>query len=742
MSETESKEERSSPAPLKSKPRSRPKRRRRRPPTKRPPSQVLDTIDQAEREKKDLTDVEPPEEHIETKIKWSVPDSPSPEELRHRQPRRSVVRKNPPGMSAGAKGGLGAVFNASQQKDDKGVRDVQREINSKKDELDSAVKHLKVEKIHTLRNQIKDILQDNTDALENTEEGKKYYNEVKDYLDGVSEHLYIKGHDILNEYITQKKTVFDRVAKTKDAKQAFDIIDREDLSISPSVMDEGYLAEKREFRKTVRGNMKEDKLPPIVMNLIDLIVDIWEVEQVISHFDEIAKKSEKKRESKKMLKHLNETHKNMKKFVESAAVRANNDVIYTDQKKLDTVVQLFNDLEEMLGKKDQIERDRIWYLEHLPMAFKSLNELEIQVTKALNLDFIKGIELDPELEKTLQRKVPSELKSFKSDVERLKKNNRAKYAKLGSERGQFAAEYGLKELYNRIYEIVTKYVLTNYSESEKKYLFSLTDAKYEWESKRKEALKDLRERDELLLQRIKEAADSMREEFDEHVVNLRTANDLADRDEIDFEDIVNSNFAELNEHRGTRIWFQEIERGLLGTFFKDPNDEEIKWDSSFSRKVNKSKDWQKAVNTFITLESKVLKKHGVPEISNVSYGYCPTGDDPLIRYHQERMQLSPLPLDNFTAKKQSGHKVNFVAQLSGISRKTFERTIKRRKCGHEDDEEDTDDNMVDICIQEEWPGVSVVINALREDYAVWVNGKCSLSNVNYKGIVPGGWGLL
>ena len=165
----------------------------------------------------------------------------------------------------------------------------------------------------------------------------------------------------------------------------------------------------------------------------------------------------------------------------------------------------------------------------------------------------------------VQKQVNSVVALIRKDLDVIKKKLDTKVSKLGLERASFAAEYGLTELYDRVCKKLNDTLgrtIPLYDEAaEDRALFKeITQRRDRWVGRRNEALRELQMKDQLLLSRIKEAADSMRPTFETHV---RTSKHQ-DFNKLDFDLLLD----EVALCAGVNISFNEIPGNLLGTVFK------------------------------------------------------------------------------------------------------------------------------------------------------------------------------
>lgn len=627
------------------------------------------------------------------------------------------------------------------------------------------------------------------------------------------------------EYVSTKKAVYAEVLKLIGKSQidaALQKIRTDDVVIAPTLISPGHATEKSQFERSLRTSsavLKPITIPrphapvqassspssssPVSLAtfitqpspqklaaanvlattmaqqqqlansgpsaLVDfaytLLLDLWEVGKVTSHYEAIQDKK-----YVKTLKTLAEVEKNMNKTLESLLVAANTMNIDRENDSIKRINSISERLDEILSSKEMTDRDRVWSTDHLDRAFDLIEQVAIALHKCISLQATQGIKhVEEETIKQVQKLVTSEVATIRRDLDTIKKKLDTKFSKLGLERGSFAAEYGMTELFDRIHRKLMQTLGRNmplYEEAqEDRTLFKeLMQRRDRWVGRRTEALLELQQKDQLLLSRIKEAADAMRPSFEKQVKKSKPR----DYNRLDFDALLD----DVAVCSGMEIYFKEIPGNLLGTVFKDPTGGMSRWDNetaAFSKDIRPTQDWARAVKTFLNLERKILKSHGVPEIWGVYNGFYATGEDDLVRYHYDRLLMSPLPIPaellTGAAPSSTGASglpsssgeasaediegggetaglsaaalkdtsvVSALAQLTGETKiRTFKNTLPLKFTSAA---ADGAPKMVSVQVDEHWPCACATITALCTRYAVWVGGRCSLINVSYKGL--------
>lgn len=588
------------------------------------------------------------------------------------------------------------------------------------------------------------------------------------------------GKDLMT-FCKIKDDVYTKVNKIKQFDQALaalDSLNTVDYRICQELLPDSFVSERAEFEKNTRsaelGNVKgkSDADNQMIKRVVKTVVEIWEVSRILKNFDAIVANGPDKKNAKKMLKMLKNADKNLRKFHKKLVLRANAAPVYEDAYKWRIIERCFIDVDELLASNHKFNKDKIWYIDALRTAFILIDEIDDALNLSLNLHYTQHVPLDEDTLKFAQKEIQNELGNHKKEIESLKKKMRAKYSKLAFERACFAAEYGLSELYARIYFMLSSCIYTReIVESEQKMIDEIYGRKCKWDKKRSEALEELQEKDKILLEKILEAAEKMRPLY---IQQAEAQKKSQAEYTFSYEEIVNSNTMEVDKsHKGKSFEFKNVKLSCLSTVFKeqeavfvdpannnnsenkresinvttsinsnissnngDDFDEACVWDANVSQKyIRFDADWKEALTAFVKLEKKVLKKHGVPEVAHVSYGYCSTGDDELIRYHQHRVRLSPLPLHLIGIRAHTESRV--IAALGEINGVTINplTTDVRRTLALPGSQESSDLSF-NVPVEELWPCVAVTVQAIHQDFAVWANGKCSLQNVNFQSVFP------
>lgn len=620
----------------------------------------------------------------------------------------------------------------------------------------------------------------NFDSLKDKKVGQVYKSEMRTFLSRIKCDAYVL--QVMKQFVTSKWALY-REVLTKHVQEPLESIFTlikitNEQNLDPKLQQIPILFpfEKDNFAHSLRNFTLKEKLklqsqtsnssssapqgqsetvPPVTTSaseegILDLLVDMWEIGRIVFEIKRIP--YAKTRMGKSVLLRLHKIIEIMRKLFTAIVIKTNTEEADSEKRRFTDLQRYIVEMDTLLQSKDQIERDSIWYKDNIPKLMHCILAIQRTSEMGLSMDYTKCVPLEEDTVKSAQKHIVKHLMRVKRDIEKQKRRIQERFSKIGLERGNYASENGLSVLYQTVYNMLSQQLLISAASSDpkerdiaggmpekqqEKVLHELQQAKEKSAKKRAQALEELRTRDKLLLQRLKEAADETRRTAYSKFLD---SNRLRTMEEGKFEYkefLACDNFDEI--HKGRVVSFAGIDAALLSKHFISQKVGSTRWDASIAPVIKMDADWKKATKVFTQLEKKVLKKHGVPEIASVFYGFCPTGEDDLIRYCHERTLSTPIPTDNQTGKvllERQDQKYNGIALIGGWRKLCFEKKVERKSLW--EGQTPSDGSKVTMVVEELWPCVSISFVALDQEYAVWVEGNCSLSKVNFKDVSPKG----